>query len=129
MNVIHMPWSQVACPIVYGSISSALAAPATAAGAGGGGRRAGASGGASSSSADQATHRWTCESALLLCLLVFIAAEIVLIITVIYPVYLRGPVGDEDLSCFVSKVAFLLHPSFPEPVRGAPRPMKLPVCS
>lgn len=40
---------------------------------------------------EYATHRWT--------------------------LYLRGP-GDEDLSVFVSKVVFTLHPSFAEPIRG-----------
>ncbi len=42
--------------------------------------------------ADQlATHRWT--------------------------LFVRGP-NDEDLSVFIEKVAFTLHPSFAEPVRG-----------
>jgi hypothetical protein len=40
---------------------------------------------------EQATHRWS--------------------------LFVRGP-NHEDLSCFVEKVAFTLHPSFPEPVRG-----------
>lgn len=34
-----------------------------------------------------------------------------------WTLYVRGP-QDEDLSTFVSKVAFTLHPSFAEPVRG-----------
>ncbi|RYY84195.1 hypothetical protein EON63_09735 [archaeon] len=38
-----------------------------------------------------ATHRWT--------------------------LYVRGP-RDEDLSSFVEKVIFTLHPSFPQPIRG-----------
>lgn len=34
-----------------------------------------------------------------------------------WTLYVRGP-QDEDLSAFVSKVAFTLHPSFAQPVRG-----------
>jgi YEATS domain-containing protein 4 len=34
-----------------------------------------------------------------------------------WTLYVRGP-QDEDLSTFVEKVAFTLHPSFPNPVRG-----------
>ncbi|CAM9105302.1 unnamed protein product, partial [Ectocarpus fasciculatus] len=33
-----------------------------------------------------------------------------------WTLFIRGP-SDEDLSAFVSKVAFSLHPSFPHPVR------------
>ena len=43
----------------------------------------------------QATHRWT--------------------------LFLRGPSG-EDLSILISKVAFALHPSFPQPIRGEDEP-------
>jgi len=46
-------------------------------------------------SGDTATHRWK--------------------------LYIRGP-KNEDLSCFVEKVAFTLHPSFPEPVREISSP-------
>jgi YEATS domain-containing protein 4 len=35
-----------------------------------------------------------------------------------WKLYIRGP-RNEDLSTFVQKVSFSLHPSFPEPVRGA----------
>lgn len=38
-----------------------------------------------------ATHRWT--------------------------LFVRGP-QDEDLSTFVEKISFTLHPSFPDPIRG-----------
>ena len=31
--------------------------------------------------------------------------------------YIRGP-NDEDLSCFIEKVVFVLHPSFNPPIRG-----------
>lgn len=34
-----------------------------------------------------------------------------------WKLYVRGP-RNEDLSSFILKVAFILHPSFPEPVRG-----------
>ena len=34
-----------------------------------------------------------------------------------WKLYIRGP-NNEDLSTFVEKVAFTLHPSFAEPVRG-----------
>lgn len=34
-----------------------------------------------------------------------------------WKLYIRGP-NNEDLSCFVQKVAFTLHPSFAEPIRG-----------
>jgi transcription initiation factor IIF auxiliary subunit len=40
---------------------------------------------------DQATHKWT--------------------------LFIKGP-NNEDMSPFISKVAFSLHPSFPEPIRG-----------
>jgi YEATS domain-containing protein 4 len=40
---------------------------------------------------DTATHRWT--------------------------LFIRGP-NDEDLSTFISHVAFSLHPSFSEPIRS-----------
>ena len=32
-------------------------------------------------------------------------------------IYVRGPQG-EDISAFIEKVTFSLHPSFPDPVRG-----------
>jgi transcription initiation factor IIF auxiliary subunit len=35
--------------------------------------------------------------------------------------YVRGP-HNEDLSYFIKKVVFTLHPSFPNPVRGTTRP-------
>lgn len=35
----------------------------------------------------------------------------------IVTVFVRGP-NDEDLSCFVSKIVFSLHPSFDVPIRG-----------
>lgn len=35
-----------------------------------------------------------------------------------WKLYIRGP-NNEDLASFVQKVAFTLHPSFAEPVRGA----------
>jgi YEATS domain-containing protein 4 len=34
-----------------------------------------------------------------------------------WTLYVRGP-NNEDLSTFVAQVAFTLHPSFSEPVRG-----------
>ncbi len=34
-----------------------------------------------------------------------------------WTLYVRGP-QDEDLSTFIEKVAFTLHPSFANPVRG-----------
>lgn len=34
-----------------------------------------------------------------------------------WKLFIRGP-NDEDLSTFVDRVAFTLHPSFAEPVRG-----------
>lgn len=34
-----------------------------------------------------------------------------------WKLYVRGP-NNEDLSSFVQKVAFTLHPSFAEPIRG-----------
>lgn len=61
--------SQVACPIVFGSIAFWM------------GKKA----------AEHASHRWT--------------------------LFVRGP-NDEDLSCFVSKIIFSLHPSFSVPLRG-----------
>jgi hypothetical protein len=63
------PLSQVACPIVFGSIAFWM------------GKKA----------AEHATHRWS--------------------------LFVRGP-NDEDLSSFVSKVIFSLHPSFAVPLRG-----------
>jgi len=49
-----------------------------------------------SNQADECTHRWT--------------------------LYVRGPNGDEDLSCAIQKVIFQLHPSFPQPVREVTSP-------
>jgi transcription initiation factor IIF auxiliary subunit len=46
--------------------------------------------------ADECTHRWT--------------------------LYVRGPNGDEDLSCVIRKVIFQLHPSFPHPIREVTSP-------
>lgn len=43
-----------------------------------------------------------------------------------WKLYIRGP-NYEDLSTFIDKVAFTLHPSFAEPVRGKLRPCKLPI--
>jgi YEATS domain-containing protein 4 len=46
--------------------------------------------------ANECTHRWT--------------------------LYVRGPNGDEDLSCVIRKVIFQLHPSFPQPIREVTSP-------
>lgn len=35
-----------------------------------------------------------------------------------WKLYIRGP-NEEDLTSFIDKVAFTLHPSFAEPVRGS----------
>ena len=39
-----------------------------------------------------------------------------------WTLYIRGPNGDEDLSCAIQKVVFQLHPSFPQPVREIASP-------
>ncbi|KAL6063735.1 YEATS domain-containing protein 4, variant 2 [Balamuthia mandrillaris] len=36
--------------------------------------------------------------------------------------FVRGPAGDEDISYFVKKVVFTLHPSFKDPVRVVDKP-------
>jgi YEATS domain-containing protein 4 len=56
---------------------------------------------------EYATHKWTCKC----------SPPSPLILSREELVFVRGP-NDEDLSVFISKIIFSLHPSFANPLRG-----------
>jgi YEATS domain-containing protein 4 len=60
---------------------------------------------------EYATHKWTCKFPPLL---IFSLEKWLLNEKL---VFVRGP-NDEDLSVFISKIIFSLHPSFANPLRG-----------